>query len=164
MKKIIKSTIINDKNQKRKRKNTREKHYDLNKKRRKQIESSKEIKQNERKQKREIMVDEDIDLGSFFELALSNKIYVNKLNLHEIKNENLLDYTGDFEGNGSMPIRPVEHKTKIRYKNMDDFECYINAIYIAYDSGDVTSSGYVYKLNTPQFNVVKRSGCAKSTN
>ena len=39
---------------------------------------------------------EDIDLGRFFELATSNKINVNKLNLHENKNGILQDYTGDF--------------------------------------------------------------------
>ena len=99
-------------------------------------------KQNERRQKRENMVD-DIDLGRFFELATSNKIYVNNLNLHEIKNEILQDYTGAFELNGKMIIGPVEHKTNIRFKNMDDFEKYINAIEIDYDSEDVTFTGYL---------------------
>ena len=63
------------------------KQYEINKRRaliRKQIESKKEMKQNGRKQKREIVV-EDIDLGSFFELATTDKIYVNKIHLHEIK-------------------------------------------------------------------------------
>ena len=87
---------------------------------RKQNESNKEIKQNERRQKREKMV-EDIDLARFFELATSNKIYVNNLNLHEIKNEILQDYTGNFELNGLMIIGPIERKTNIRFKNMDDF-------------------------------------------
>ena len=63
---------------------------------RKQNESNREIKRNER-QKREILVEEDIDLGRFFELATSNKIYVNNLNLHEFQNEISQDYTGDFE-------------------------------------------------------------------
>ena len=52
-------------------------------------------KQNERRQKRENVV-EDINIGRFFELATSNKIYINNLNLHEIKSEILEDYTGDF--------------------------------------------------------------------
>ena len=42
--------------------------------------------------------------------------------MHEIKDEILQDYTGDFELNGKMIIGPVEHKTNIRFKNMDDFE------------------------------------------
>ena len=107
---------------------------------------------------------EDIDLGSFFDLATSTKIYVNSLKLHEIKNEILQSYTGDFELNGSMINGPIEHKTNIRFKNMDDFESYINAIEIDYDSEDVIFTGYVYKLNTPQFNVVKRNAYAKGTN
>ena len=54
------------------------------------------MKQNERRQKREDMV-EDIDLGRFLELATSIKIHVNNLNLHEIKIEILQVYTDDFE-------------------------------------------------------------------
>ena len=132
---------------------------------RKQNESNREIKRNERRQKRrENLVEEDIDLGRFFELATSNKIYVNNLNLHEIKNQILQDYTGDFDLNGKMIIGPIEQETNVRYKNMDDFERYINAIDIDYDSEDVTFTGYLYKINTPQFNVVRRSAYGKGTN
>ena len=107
---------------------------------RKQNESKKEIKQIERKQKRENMV-EDFDLGRFFELATSNKIYVNSLNLQEIKKQVLQGYTGDFELNGLLVIGTVEHETIIRFKNMDDFERYINAKHIVYDSEDITFTG-----------------------
>ena len=126
--------------------------------------SNREIKRNERRQKRENLVEEDIDLGRFFELATSNKIYVNNLNLHEIKNEILQDYNNDFELNGKMIIGPVEHKTNIRFKNMDEFEKYINAIDIDYDSEDVTFTGYVCKLDTPHFKFVKRSAYGGGTN
>ena len=141
--------------------------YELNKRRkliRRQNESNREKKQNERRQKRENLAEEDIDLGRFFELATSNNIFVNNLNLHEIKNETLKDYTGDFDLIGKMIIGPVEHKTNIRFKNMYDFERYINAIDIDYDSEDVIFTGYVYKLDTPQFKVVKRSAYGKGTN
>ena len=107
--------------------------------------------------------DIDIDIGRFFELATSNKIYVNNLNLYEIKNEILEDYTGDFELNGKMINGPIEHKTNIRFKNMDDFERFINAIDVDYDSEDVTFTGYVYKLDTPQFKVVRRSAYGEGT-
>ena len=107
---------------------------------------------------------EDIDIGRFFELTTSDSIYIDNLNLHEIKNENLEEYTGDFELIGKMIIGPVEHKTNIRFKNMDDFERFINAKDIDYDSDDVVFTGYVYKLNTPQFKVVKRSAYGKGTN
>ena len=91
-------------------------------------------------------------------------MYVNNLNLHEIKNEILHDYTADFELNGKMIIGPNEHKTNIRFKIMDDFERYINATDIDYDSEDVTFTGYVYKINTPQFNVDRRSAYGRGTN
>ena len=144
----------------------KKKQYELNKRRkliRIQNESNKETKRNERRQKKENMV-EDIDIGRFFELATSNNKYVNNLNLHESKNETLKDFTGDFELIGKMIIGPVEHKTNIRFKNMDDFERYINAIDIDYDSEDVIFKGYVYKLDTPQFKVGKRSAYGKGTN
>ena len=130
---------------------------------RKQNESNKEIKRNERQRKRKNFVD-GVNLGRFFELPTSNKINVNNLNLHEIKNEILQDYTIDFELKGKMIIGFVEHKTIIRFKNMDDSENYINAIDVDYDSEDVTFTGYVYKLNTPHFKVVKRSAYGKGTN
>ena len=77
---------------------------------RKQIESNKETKQIERRQKRENVVQDFVSFR-FFELAASNKIYVNNLNLHEIKNEKIQDYTGDFDLNGLTIIGPIEHKT-----------------------------------------------------
>ena len=66
------------------------------------------------------MVD-DIDISRFFELATTNKKYVNGLNLHEIKNEFLEDQTGYFELIGSMLIGEVEQKTNNRCENIDDF-------------------------------------------
>ena len=98
---------------------------------------------------------EDIDLGRFFELATAFKIYVNSLNSQEIKKEILQDYTGVFELKGLLIIGPVEHKTNIRFKNIDDFESYKSAIDIDYDSEDVIFTVYVFKLNTPQFKVVE---------
>ena len=62
-----------------------------------------------------------------------------------------------------MTIGTIEHKTNIRFKNMDDFESYINATGIDYDSEDVTFNGSVYKLDTLQFKVVKRSVYGKGT-
>ena len=151
---------------KKKTKLQKKKEYELSKRRkliRIQNESNREKKQNERRQKRENIAEEDNDLGRFFEIATSDKIYVNKLNLHEIKDEILQDYTGDFELNGLMIIGPVEHKKNIRFKNMDDFERYINAIDIDYDSEDVTFTGYVYKINTPHFKIVKRNAYGRGT-
>ena len=46
-----------------------------------------------------IIDDEDIDLGRFFELPTTIKIYVAGPNLQEINSEISLNYTGDFELN-----------------------------------------------------------------
>ena len=40
-----------------------------------------------------------------------------------------------------MLIGHIENKTNIRFRNMDDFESYINAIVFNYDSDDVTFTG-----------------------
>ena len=45
-----------------------------------------------------------------------------------------------------------------------DFESYIDAIDVDYDSEDVTFTGCVFELNTLQFKVVKRSAYAKGAN
>ena len=89
------------------------KEYELNKGRkllRNQNESNRNIKQTEGKQKREILVEEYINSGDIFEVATTNKKYVNGLNLHEIESKNLDDYTGDFELIGSMLIGEIEQK------------------------------------------------------
>ena len=121
--------------------------YDLNKRRaliRKQSESNKEIKQNERRQKRENLVEDDINLCYFFESATANKKYVDRINKHETKNEFLFVYTIDFELIESMSIGEIEQKTNIRSKNIDDFETYIIAIGVGYDSEDVIYTEWLY--------------------
>ena len=114
-------------------------------------------------QKRENIL-EDSDIGRYFELATTDRKYVNGLNLHEIKIEILEDYTGDFELIGSMLVGEIEQTTNIRFKNVDDFESYINAIdNSGYDSEDVIFKGWLYKLNTSEFKKVNRSQYGRST-
>ena len=48
-------------------------------------------------------------------------------------------------------------QTHIRFKNLDDFESYINSIDEGYDADDCIFNGFIYKLNTPQFKKVNRS-------
>ena len=62
-----------------------------------------------------------------------------------------------------MLLEPVERKGNIRFTKMDVFERYINAINVEYDSEDVTFTGYVYILITPQFKVVKPSAYTQGT-
>ena len=83
---------------------------------------------------------------------------------HKIRSETLQTYAGDFELNESMVMGPVEQKTKLRFRKMDDFESYINAIDVAYDGEDFIFTGYVYKVNSSQFSVVNRCFHANGVN
>ena len=85
------------------------------------------------------------------------KIQVIDKNLHEIKNEILLDSVGEYEMDGDLKVGDQIRQTVARYKNMDNFEAYINSIDQDYDSEDTIFNGYIYKLDTPQFNKVNRS-------
>ena len=65
---------------------------------------------------------------------------------------------------GSMFIGEMEQKTNFTFKNVDDFESYFNAIDDAgYDSEDVIFTGWLYKLNTPEFNKVNTSQYGRGT-
>ena len=93
-----------------------------------------------------------------------NKIQVIDKNLHEIKQEILQDFIGTFEMVGNLKVGDQIRQTHVRFRNMDDFEAYINSIDEGYDAEDAIFNGYIYKINTPQFNKVKRSqygnGCS----
>ena len=78
-------------------------------------------------------------------------------NIHEIENEILRDYVGAFEMVGNLKVGDQIRQTDFRFRNMDDFEAYINAIDEGYDAEDAIFNGYFYKLDTPQFNKVNRS-------
>ena len=62
------------------------------------------------------------------------------------------DYAGDFEKTGKTSIVETEQKTKVSFKNIDDFENFINAIDQGYDSEDVIFTGCLCKLSTSGFN------------
>ena len=98
------------------------------------------------------------------ELKELNKIQVVNKNLHEIKQEILQDYNGEFEMVGNLKVGDQIRQTHIRFRNMDDFESYINSIDQDYDSDDSIFNGYIYKIETKQFNKVNRSqygnGCS----
>ena len=75
-----------------------------------------------------------------------------EINLHQIKSEILEDASGNFQPIGSMLIGEIERKTNVRFKSVDDFETYINDTDNSiYDSDDVIFTGWLYKLNTPEF-------------
>ena len=85
------------------------------------------------------------------------KIEVFDKNLHEIKNEILQDYDGTFEMVGILIVGDQLRQTHIRFRNMIDFETYIKSIDDGYDADDSIFNGYIYKINTPKINKVKRS-------
>ena len=93
-----------------------------------------------------------------------NKIHVINKNLHEINHEILVDYTGQFEMVGNLKVGDQVRQTRIRFRNIDDFEAFINSIDQVYDSEDSIFNGYISKLDTPQFKKVNRSqygnGCS----
>ena len=93
-----------------------------------------------------------------------NKSQVINKNLHEIKQEILQDYTGEFEMVGNLKVGDQIRQTHIRFRNFADYEAYINAIDQDYDSEVAIFNGFIYKLNTPHFNKVNISqygnGCS----
>ena len=56
------------------------------------------------------------------------KIHVFDRNLHEIKNEILLDYVGEFEVVVNLKVGDQFRQTHFRFSNITDYESYINAI------------------------------------
>ena len=76
----------------------------------------------------------------------------------------LQDYECVFELVGNLKVGDQIKQTHIRFRNMIDFETYINSINGNYDSDDSIFNGYIFKINTRIFNKVKRSrhgnGCS----
>ena len=58
---------------------------------------------------------------------------------------------------GTLQIGDQLRQTHIRFRNFIDYEACINSIDEGYDAEDAIFDGYFYKVNTPQFNLVKRS-------
>ena len=70
-----------------------------------------------------------------------NKV-VNK-NLHGIKNEKLVNYTGDFELFGNLKIGDQTRQTHISFISFAEFEAYINSTGETYDVEDAVFYGYI---------------------
>ena len=86
-----------------------------------------------------------------------NKFQVVNKNLHEIKPEKLMDYTGEFEMVRNLKVGDQIRQTHIRFGNFADYEAYINAIDEGYDAEDAISKGYFHEISTLHFNIVNRS-------
>ena len=86
-----------------------------------------------------------------------NKIQVFDKNKHEIKQERIEDFFGEFEMVGNLKVGDQIRQTHFRFRNISDYESYINAIDQDYESEDAIFKGYIDKIDTPQFNPVKKS-------
>ena len=86
-----------------------------------------------------------------------NKIQVVNKNLHEIKQEILVDYVGEFDMVGNLKVGDQIRQTHIRFRSVSDYEAYINAIDEGYDAEDAIFNGYIYKKDTHHFNKVNKS-------
>ena len=58
---------------------------------------------------------------------------------------------------GKLKVGDQTRQTHIRFRIIDDYESYINAIEQNYESEDAIFNGCIKKINTPQFNKVNRS-------
>ena len=79
------------------------------------------------------------------------------IKIYEIEQERLVDYTGEFEMVGKLSVGDQIRETQFRFRNITDYEANINAIDQDYESEESIFNGYIYKMDTPQFNLVNRS-------
>ena len=95
-------------------------------------EENKKIKQFERIQNRENKNEDNVDMNFFFEKALAeNERMVDGSHLHEIENDFLSDYEGEFEMIGDVIIGEHVRKSHIRFRNFNEYEDYIIPIRIS---------------------------------
>ena len=58
---------------------------------------------------------------------------------------------------GTLKVGDQIRQIHFRFRNIDDYEAYINTIVEGYDAEDAIFYGHIYEINTPQFNLVNRS-------
>ena len=85
------------------------------------------------------------------------KIHVVNKKLYEMKQEVLGDYASEFEEVGYLKTGDQIRQTFIRFRNISDYEAYIKSIDEGFDAEEAIFKGYIYKVDTPQFNLVNRS-------
>ena len=115
--------------------------------------------QNSKKQSH----DDEIDVGRFFELAEADKSKIKGLNVFEIRDK-LDDDNRGFELVGDITINGIKKKTNMHFKNINDYESYIEKIDEKYDGEDVVFEGDAFQLNQPEFKPIKRSKFGKGSN
>ena len=89
------------------------------------------------------------------------KIHVVNKNLHEIKPETLVENTGEFELVGKISVGDQIRETHFRFRKINEYESYFNAIDQDYEPEVAIFNGYIYiyiyKIITLHFNIVNRS-------
>ena len=78
-------------------------------------------------------------LQSEMKKLIENQVFDKKL--HEIKQEFLQDYTGEFEMVGNLKVGDQIRQTHTRFRNIADYEAYINSIDERYDAEDAFFKG-----------------------
>ena len=58
---------------------------------------------------------------------------------------------------GTLKVGNQIRQTHIRFRNISDYEAYINSIDEGYVAEDAISNGYIYKIKTAQFKKVNKS-------
>ena len=91
------------------------------------------------------------------EIKELNKIQGIDKKLHEIKEEKIVDYAVEFKMVSILKFCDQIRTTHFRFRNIIDYEAYINSIDGAYDSEDAIFNGYFHKINNPQLSPGNRS-------
>ena len=98
--------------------------------------------------------DDEIDVRRFFELAEADRSNIKGLNVFEIRDK-LDNGNRGFELVGNITINGLKKKTNMRFKNMNDFESYIEKIDEKYDGEDVVFESDAFQLPQPDFKPIK---------
>ena len=64
---------------------------------------------------------------------------------------------------GRITLGEVTRTTAMRFKNIQDFETYINNINNEYEEDDSIFVGDIYKLNNPEFRQINRAEFGRGT-
>ena len=91
------------------------------------------------------------------ELEKLKKIQVVDLILHENENDIFQNITGESEMVGTVVFGENSRKTHFRFRKINHYLAYFNSIDQGYESEDSVFNSCLYRLNTPQFNIVNRS-------
>ena len=75
------------------------------------------------------------------ELKELKKVHVVKKKTHEIKQEILVDLTGEFEVVRNLSLGDQISEAQIRFRNVDVFASYVTAIDEGYETEDATFNG-----------------------